>query len=177
MLSKPCPSADAPAKAFGKEVQLLLETKHDGERIQLHLWRDPGPDESPTARRPAYRRGGVSLRIFSRGGNDSTFRRALALPALALALGHGPAADLAADPGPAANLGGDLGGDLEGELAAESAPAEDALLLRRWRGRWGGGATRSGARRDRDPNPNPNPNPNPKPDPNAIPNHAQIEIA
>jgi len=131
----------------------------------------------------------VSLRIFSRGGNDSTFRRSLALPALALALGHGPAAD----PGPAADLGSDLGGDLGsdlggdlgsdlggdlgGERAAESGPAEDALLLRRWRERWGGGAARSGARRDRDPNPNPNPNPNPKPDPNAIPNHAQIEIA
>ena len=41
MLSKACPSADAPAKAFGRDEALLLETKHDGERIQLHLWRDP----------------------------------------------------------------------------------------------------------------------------------------
>ena len=47
-------------KAFGKDEQLLLETKHDGERIQLHLWRDPGPDESPTAVR-------VSLTLTSVG--------------------------------------------------------------------------------------------------------------
>ena len=60
MLSKPCPSAEAPEKAFGKDEQLLLETKHDGERIQLHLWRDPGPDESPTAVR-------VSLTLTSMG--------------------------------------------------------------------------------------------------------------
>ena len=40
--AQPCPSADAPAN-FGEEEELLLETKHDGERIQPHLWRDPGP--------------------------------------------------------------------------------------------------------------------------------------
>ena len=136
MLSKPCTSADAPAKAFGAAKELMLETKHDGERIQLHLWRDPGPNEWPTDRRPACRRGGVSLRIFSRGGNDSTFRRALALPALALALGH--------------DLSGELGGELGGELAAEIGPPEHALLRRRWRERWGGAAARSGERRDRD---------------------------
>ena len=48
----------------------------------------------------------MSLRIFSRGGNDSTFRRALALPALALALGH--------------DLSGELGGELGGEVNVSS---------------------------------------------------------
>ena len=43
---------------------------------------------APTASAPRYRRDGVEYRIFSRGGNNSTFRRALALPALAAALGH-----------------------------------------------------------------------------------------
>lgn len=51
---------------------LLLQTKHDGERIQLHVWHDV--------------HGRPQVRVFSRGGRDSTGSRALALEAIRLSL-------------------------------------------------------------------------------------------
>ena len=75
---------------------MSIELKYDGERIQLHVWPEPGDDVLPTAARPHCRRDGVAWRIFSRGGNDSTFRRSLALPQLSHALGHPWASDMEA---------------------------------------------------------------------------------
>ena len=75
-------------KRIGPATMVSVGQKYDGERLQLHVLPSAGPDLDPTASAPRYRRDGVEYRIFSRGGNNSTLRRALALPALAAALGH-----------------------------------------------------------------------------------------
>jgi len=84
-------------KKLGSATMVSVGQKHDGERLQLHVFPSAGPDLDPTASVPRYRRDGVEYTIFSRGGNNSTFRRALALPALAAALGH-VVSDLGASP-------------------------------------------------------------------------------
>ena len=78
MNSSACKDAAKPAVTFGgDDVEMVVETKYDGERLQLHMWPEPGPDVWPTEGQPACRQNGVAWRIFSRGGNDSTYRRSL----------------------------------------------------------------------------------------------------
>ena len=72
-------------KKLGPATMVSVGQKYDGERLQLHVFPSAGPDLDPTASAPRYRRDGVEYRIFSRGGNNSTFRRALALLALFIA--------------------------------------------------------------------------------------------
>ena len=90
MNSSACTNVAKPAATFGgDDAEMVVETKYDGERLQLHMWPEPGlPDVWPTEGKPACRQNGVAWRVFSRGGNDSTYRRSLALPRLAAALGH-----------------------------------------------------------------------------------------
>lgn len=75
-------------RRLGQTTMLSVAQKHDGERLQLHVFRCEKPDVDPTKERPLFRRGGFEYVIFSRGGNNSTFRRALALPPIAAALGR-----------------------------------------------------------------------------------------
>ena len=113
-------------KKLGPTTMVSVGQKHDGERLQLHVSPSAGPDLDPTASAPRYRRGGVEYTIFSRGGNNSTFRRALALPALAAALGH-IVKDLGASP-EQRSLADAHGDALRAAADARAQPVRSVLL-------------------------------------------------
>ncbi|EOD08101.1 hypothetical protein EMIHUDRAFT_106144 [Emiliania huxleyi CCMP1516] len=93
----------------GGAGELVVQTKYDGERIQLHVWQDPAAP------------GGRAVRIFSRGGRDSTGRRALAVDALRLSLG--------ADAAPPAGASQHLLAAWRGAEAAGRKPAVRSAIL------------------------------------------------
>ena len=93
----------------GGAGDLVVQTKYDGERIQLHVWQDPAAP------------GGRAVRIFSRGGRDSTGRRALAVDALRLSLG--------ADAAPPAGASQHLLAAWRGAEAAGRKPAVRSAIL------------------------------------------------
>ena len=113
-------------KKLGPATMVSVGQKYDGERLQLHVLPSPGPDLDPTAGAPRYRRDGVEYRIFSRGGNNFTFRRALALPALAAALGH-IVKDLGAVP-EQRSLADAYGDSLRAAADARAQPVQSVIL-------------------------------------------------
>ena len=113
-------------KKLGPATMVSVGQKYDGERLQLHVLPSAGPDLDPTASAPRYRRDGVEYRIFSRGGSNSTFRRALALPALAAALGH-VVKDLGAAP-EQRSLADAHGDALRAAADARAQPVQSVIL-------------------------------------------------